>query len=288
MAHKLPGTNIPLIGHQIARVGRVLQITAHPCDVDPLIAVEAFFYSAPIMIGTLFKPAYLNDQEEHFQSREIGRKGRHGRRRINVEEEFPGVGPGAKRVGWWLFKISSLAQRIGWYFAVLDAGTQLAVNWTSLAYTWSGCPDVTAGNGKSLLNVNTGAPTWAGKYVDLWSNIYAKFPVWGNTAYLGTLEDGPATFMGSVQLADPIIPTPRAQNVTMRFVNVLSGEGSPPHTLHYTDPPGTAATHVHRDLGFLANRQQWALEILAADGYFGLTGDMRLYQSKLDGVGPDP
>lgn len=284
----VPGQQIPFIGHTIARIGRVSRIVAHPCDVDPIVAVEAFFYSAPIMLGSLFKPAYLNDQEEHFQNTYLDRRRRHGRRQFDADKAFPGVGPGAKKFGWWLFHLAEWGQRLGWYMLVLDSGAQLAVNWTSLAYMWSGCTDPTSGNAKSTLDARFYGPGDAGRFVDLWANIYATYPCWGSTAYVGTLADGPTTFIGEVQWQPSEVPGKQATNVVVQFENVLTNEKSDPFPLGPDDPPYQAASFAHRRLGYLANRQQWGCRILSADGYFGLKGQMRLQQAVLDGLEPDP
>lgn len=288
MATYVPGQNIPFIGHNFARIGRVMDIVAQPCDVDPIVAVEAFVYSGLLMSATLFKPQYLNDQEEHFQHREILRPRRHGKRRINVDEELPGLGPGLKRVGWWIIHIGELAQRVGWYFLIIDAGTQMAVNWTSLAYLWTGCTDPTSGNAKSNLNWTAGSPIFAGGYVDQWQPFYATYPCWSSTAWVGTLADGPTIFTGEVSYQPSEVPGKQATSVVVQFENILTGETSPPHELKPTDPPYRGATWASKRLGFTANRQQWGCKILSADGYFGLKGEMRLRQSNLEGIGPDP
>lgn len=288
MPTHLPGEHIPLIGHQIARIGRVIDITAQPCDPDPVIAVLAFFYAAPIAFGTLFKPAYLNDQEEHFAERPGLRTGRHGRRRFDVEEEFPGIGATGKKVGWVLFKVQALLQRLGWYFMIADVATQLAVNWTSLAYVWGGCGDPTAGRAKAICNFNDFLPGGWPAYVALWDTAYARQPAFSNGTYVGTTGGAPGTFIGDVTITKGAHSTTPAPAVSCRFVNVLTGQKSDDFDLKFGDPQSKSAAFVHRDLMLFGAQNTWALEILHATDGFGLNATMRIDCQKLDGIGFDP
>jgi hypothetical protein len=47
------------------------------------------------------------------------------------------------------FKAAELAERIGWYFLIADAGIEGALNWTTAMYTWEGCPVPSEADGYS-------------------------------------------------------------------------------------------------------------------------------------------
>lgn len=288
MPAHLPGEEIPLIGHQIARVGRVINIMAMPCDTDPVIGVYAFAYGALIGLGTLFKPAYLNDQEENFQRLPGERPGRHGRRRFHADKEFPGVGPGARKLGWWLFYLGSWGQKLGWYFMIVDVGTALAVNWTSLAYTWSGCTDPTSPRAKATLNYADFV--WAGSPYDLalMSAQYSIAPCFANIGGVGCTESRQGGTAMSAGLIEYVGAGTRATKVILQFYDAMSSNAAPPQTLHWPPLPGESYTHVHRDWHLFGPGSYWKLRVLEANGGFGVRADMRINQSKLTGLGPDP
>ena len=126
---------IPIVGDDIYQVGQVLDILATPCAVDPVIAVTGFFSYLPRLAWSLTKPTPFDNAVDR-----IGR--RHKRRRyrrfdIHTIDLPDAVGkPGLQRV---MFTLGTAAERIGWYWLVMDATTDFAVNWTSMAYEWSGC-----------------------------------------------------------------------------------------------------------------------------------------------------
>jgi hypothetical protein len=41
--------------------------------------------------------------------------------------------------GWRVFNLGDLAQKVGWYFAIIDAGIDFAVHWSTMARQYSGC-----------------------------------------------------------------------------------------------------------------------------------------------------
>lgn len=119
-----------------SKIGRLVALSATPCSPTPQIVAYGFFVSLPILVITLFKP----DAQDSWLHR-FGRP--HKRRRkwgikhgtiIFPQEPIP--------KGWatatWL--LGEWAQRLGWYFLVVDATTDFLINWTSLIYAYSGCP----------------------------------------------------------------------------------------------------------------------------------------------------
>lgn len=133
-------SDLPLIGPWQAKLGRIDTILATPCAVTPMAFVKGGFQSAPHVIWTLFKPDPIDSRYDLF-----GRPHRRKRRRRvrgagKLDRLFNTNGAGVTNA----FKIGGLAQRAGWYMIVAEAYADLATNWTSAAYTYSGC-DVNIG-----------------------------------------------------------------------------------------------------------------------------------------------
>jgi hypothetical protein len=139
MPQEYPPTNyqpddLPLIGGFISKIGKVRRIQAEECEPGAAIAVLAFWHSAPLIVWSLFGPDCIDLFDE--------RRGRsHKRRRIQVFKDghIIRATQNVRGWGWAIFRIGDLAQRASWYFAVADAGTDLIVNWMSLAMKFSGC-----------------------------------------------------------------------------------------------------------------------------------------------------
>lgn len=155
-------TQLPVIGPWTRRVGAVARMMATPCSPTAQVWVEAFFAAEAKLVWSLFKP----DPTDVSFHRGGGRHG-HGKNflfdfAIAIEEELF-VGKSAFRAA--LFTIGELATEVGWWFLIIDAGTEFAVNWMSLAYEWSGCKGgrYCELNGAWLLidgEVNNPHPTW--------------------------------------------------------------------------------------------------------------------------------
>lgn len=128
-------TKLPLIGKDIAKVGQVYNLLSTPCSVEPEVWVYAFWTGVPHALGSIFKPDPLDWAGERF-----GRgHGRGRKRRFKVDDLVKSKVPVGRGLGWAFFRMYQFQQRIGWYLLVADIATNFAVNWTSTAYTWSGC-----------------------------------------------------------------------------------------------------------------------------------------------------
>lgn len=127
---------IPIIGNDIYQVGQVIDLVDGTCQPDPYISVYAFFANVPRLVWSLVKPDPVDFLTEKFgtgHKRKRKRKFRVGK--VDLPTSFTGKG-----LGWATWRGLQLTQRIGWYFLVIDATTDFLVNWTSMAYLYSGCP----------------------------------------------------------------------------------------------------------------------------------------------------
>lgn len=118
------------------RFNAVQDIWTDGCSVDPAIFVTAYFYNLPRLVWTLFKPDPIDTYVDLKKPRGHKPK-RNGRMRVGGVINPEGGGGRGKQTA--VFKLGALAERIGWYFIIVDAALDLAVNWSSTAYQWSGC-----------------------------------------------------------------------------------------------------------------------------------------------------
>ena len=126
---------IPIIGNDIYQVGQVLSIAGQPCAPKPTIAVSAFFTYTPYLIWSLVKPEPIDFVTERF-----GRPHKRRRRaRLNIDDLDALSGPGSPGFKNLVYSSFKFAERVGWYFLVADATSDFLINWTSVAYQWSGC-----------------------------------------------------------------------------------------------------------------------------------------------------
>lgn len=140
---------LPFIGSGISNIGQVYDTLSTPCSIEPEIWFLAFWHGVPQLAYTLIKPEPIDYVSERF-SRGHGSKRR--RRFTKLGDITPRI-PTGRGLGWAIFPAFALLERLGWYLLVFDAAAQLAVNWTSTAYEWSGCR-------------NPGNPWTEGKNVD--------------------------------------------------------------------------------------------------------------------------
>jgi len=127
-------TDIPIIGKQIAKVGKVYDIMQMPCAPTPEIWTLAFFYGIPRLLWSLYKPDPLDETWSR-----VGRtRGVKRRQKMRYTEEYTNdikVGSGLRWVRW----AGDWVQRIGWWMLIADAATSHALYWTSAAYAFEGC-----------------------------------------------------------------------------------------------------------------------------------------------------
>lgn len=199
---------LPIIGDDIYQAGQVVDIFSQPCAPEPTIMVKAFFANVPMLIWSLYKP----DPFDYLTTR-FGRghkRRRKGRLHVgNIDTAPPGSGKGAR---WVSFTGTKIAERVGWYFLVADATTDFAINWTSMAYRFSGCQDPLSGYAQSIDNdgfefLSTGArfgfsggtPSFTTGYTAFSASVAKTNP--GPRGVSGFAEFGlrPAASRGTVQ-----------------------------------------------------------------------------------------
>lgn len=154
---------IPAIGPWVGRVGSVAAIMSLNCSPTPEMWVQSFFVSVPKLIWSLFKPDAFDQVTErlHFGHR---RKRRFGTAISGILEPLKWTGRGW---GAALFFLGALAERIGWWFCIVDAATELAVNWSTTAMQYAGCIPVELGPCQADCHHDLGTPGGTG-YVLMW------------------------------------------------------------------------------------------------------------------------
>lgn len=132
---------IPIIGNDIYQAGQVIDIVSQPCTPSPSILVNAFFANIPMLLWSLVKPS-----PEDYLTERLGRHHKRRRKnRITIKDFDVGPPPGKRGAAWVEFSAIKFIERIGWYLLVADATTDFAINWTSMAYRYSGCQDPLSG-----------------------------------------------------------------------------------------------------------------------------------------------
>jgi hypothetical protein len=127
--------DLPIIGGDLAKVGRIINIYATPCSPYVEVWVYAFWQAIPTLFITLTKPELI-DISIH-KGNHKPRRGKKARFRASaifrdalIEVPVP---------SWRVFRIYEFFQRIGYYFLVADALEDFSINWLSMAYKMQGC-----------------------------------------------------------------------------------------------------------------------------------------------------
>lgn len=140
--------DIPLIGPWAGRIGKVNRILGFPCNPSPEIIVEALVVSAIHAFLSLYTPSCIDYAASRFGREKPG--GRHGAPGPGrTRKPKAGIDPfkvlPLKQIGisgdggLFLLRAFELLRLVGFWLTVVDATTDGLVNWTSLAYQWSGC-----------------------------------------------------------------------------------------------------------------------------------------------------
>lgn len=130
-------TRLPGIGPWFSRIGQVSDLMSYPCSASDQMWAKGFFTSIPYLIWSLFKPDPIDATLTRFGL--PGSTHRYGRwKKARFIRGLLEPGPiNARRTAMWT--LGELAQRIGWWFCIVDAGTNFAVNWTTSAMQYAGC-----------------------------------------------------------------------------------------------------------------------------------------------------
>lgn len=211
---------IPVIGGTIYNVGQVYDILIQPCGVDTYISVLAFFNYLPRLAWSIYKPTPLDTFTEMLGRRKKRRRGR--KMRFDLLEQPIDVGKRGS-VRWVTWKIFGAAERLGWYFIVLDSTVDFLVNWSSMAYTFTGCAVAGAPTCQNRNTINR-------KYFSVGNYVQVVFDIWGpgviwssNTANLNCFTTGPKMAMGG------ITPLLGHKNPQAKFESFLISKNIPGH-----------------------------------------------------------
>lgn len=278
----LPGKGVPIIGPWIGRIGQVADIMATPCDVDPEVWVYAFFNGVPRMLVGLFKPT-----PEDYMTERFGRPHKRIRRgRFMVHDILEAVDPGPG-LGWKVFKILGWKERVGWWFAIIDAGVELSYHWSSMAYQWSGCatPDV-AGARLVMTQDNYDVPN--GGY---WGNWNVVHTAGGVTADIGGINV-PANFQGSISfkamISRPSEAIPPATQVILRLVDVLSNSVLDEFEARPEPDKPAGLASISRLWFGLSPEHRYMVQQVSSNRYYRVDAEMQFYGSRDIGVTHDP
>jgi len=129
------GSQIPIIGDDIAKIGQAYVLAGSPCSPEMEMWVYGWFQAIPTLLISLFKPQLIDINIKH----------RHGKPRKGKKFKFtPDIFFRDAIIEipvprWVCFRIYEMSQRIGWYFLVADATEDFAINWMTTAYKMNGC-----------------------------------------------------------------------------------------------------------------------------------------------------
>lgn len=262
MAVRKVGPDIPVIGPWIGKFGRVQDIFATPCDVDPGIWVLAFFSGAPTAMFSLFKP----DAFDKVTERKFGQPHkRKTRRRFRWDDmvQLPNPKPGLQ---WKFFRMAQAAQRLGWYILIADVAFEWAVNWSSMAYQWSGCHDPNASWGWlacNRSNITINGAYWAG-----WDSTNRNGDIFVDDFSIYALGNIVASPYLEIEITPSSGAFPNAEFIEYEVRDLNTGWSSGPNRVEY-DPVTNRYEHqqVWPDYTGLGGIPRYAL-FFRSDGRF--------------------
>lgn len=273
---------LPFVGQGIGRIGQVYQIMATPCEIDLEIWVLAFWSGVPQTAWSLFKPEPLDNVITRF-GRPIGR---HARYRFRAMERFqPTINPGTG-LGWAAFRIIGFIEKAGWYFMIWDAATAHALNWTSLAYRWSGCPAPGTPYAHAKLDglwvISPGQPNWVPMSV-IGENVF--------TVTVDGIDVPPgytANFTVQVRSASPTEERP-GWITHAEIVNVNTGYRIPIAPGGRGSDGSGHAIGAWRDVWANSYTGEWELYVYCDGGLTNVTFcEFKAFGAVADVIEPDP
>ena len=187
---------VPVLGKVIYGAGQVYEIVTQPCTPNPNIVIKAFFANIPMILWSIVKPDPVDFLTERFG------RGHHRRRKRRWEIDKIDIGTPSGKGGhlrWAAFAGTQLQQRIGWYFLIVDATADFVINWTSMAYRFSGCQEPDSGYGSARRTVAT-------EYFHDNTALQVTYNTWS--------MNGP--FIASAADVRALLPGPRIVTATLR------------------------------------------------------------------------
>lgn len=256
---------IPIIGDDIYQVGQVVDLITQPCQPDPTILVKAFFANLPTLIWSFVKPDIFDMTQERF-----GRAHKRKRKRRFNLYDFSQVPAGPKgSLRWASFRGVQLEQRIGWYFLVADATSDFLINWTSMAYQYSGChtPNsgwASTGSSAGFQAFSVGEPITCGLGTPAFSTSWLA-----NNSSIQKLTSGPRSVAAGIEFATP---THVPASPLVEKVELIEVRGGVPiaHNIDVIQPTGGAGTSAtYGDVSYEAQQppSSYGLRFTAAPGW---------------------
>lgn len=281
----LPNEDIPIIGPWIGRIGQVRATMATPCTIEPEVWVLAGFHGVPRLLWSLFKPDAWDLTTERFQRGHKKKRRRRFRFGGMIEDvDFRGRGKGLQ---WAVFRLGSLAERVGWWFLIVDASTELAVHWTSTAYIWSGCPVPMGSSAKLVCDDIVGNPAPTGGTFAQWNVGYTQPPLEATISRIFVPPGMVASPALNFEIGTPPDPYPAAQQIEIRLVDLTSGGVYDEWTFGDPSKP-RRGRGVWMNPGYLNPERQWAMEYQTNGGYFLIKGSLTVNASPVQGFEFDP
>lgn len=214
---------LPFITPYFAKAGHVADIIMAPCDVDPWMAVYAAFEQTPQLLWSIYKPTAFDLVTERFTGGRLG----HKKRKFTYQDRLLGKKSQTGKWGWAVFKGAQFAERVGWYMLIADATMDYLVNWTSMAYQYSGCEVPGLGGARIKGTNESKLQTGPAVYTGYTEHEASEGFIWGFTS-VGIAPGYQGTFSGEVTIRPSEGPVPTKQWCRIWFERSDGGWKSPP------------------------------------------------------------
>lgn len=266
------------IGPWRNKIWKINSLWAEPCQPEPWIWVLAVVASAPSIVVSLTKPDTIEETYNRAQSPHKRKR----KKRIPINSVIGQTGGGSGVNVPFGFKFAGdLAQRAGFYFLIADGLLDLAINSTSLAYRWGGCP----GYSPSYAVLNPDFNYGPGNSFVLLDIVEDPGHIF--TAASWTLPNNDQRpYTVSITMRPPTPPLTPATSFTAAVVNLTQGrvEGLPtPETSWGTGEQGTAA--LRKNYKALTGTSAYQLQVNLVGGWAKVEGRVYVYPSGQDPMG---
>lgn len=268
-----------------SRIGRVLDIIAHPCQPSAEVWAYAFWTAVPTLILTPVKPSPTD-----YLIRRLG--GAHGVvREFDFDVWATEGAPKVPRAGlqWVVFRGLNMGARLLWYFALADGLTGYLVNWTSAAYQYAGCQFP----GEAFIQLETNVTDYVGGPVQdhrvSWvvddSNIMS-----GGGYYIDTNTDCDPSLSCSITTPSA---GPPGQQATVSNIRVVDDQNNVLMKVPLTPDDNGVPTGTHAmfttGTGIRHFPSYTVLCDIDSGGYFNVSGNFSAFaRPNRDNIRPDP
>lgn len=274
---------IPFITPYLSKAGRIADIVMAPCDVDPWMAVYAAFEATPTLLWSLYKPTAFDLVTERFTGGRLG----HKKRKFTFQDKTLGRKSSAGKWGWALFKGASFAQKIGWYMLVADATADFLINWTSMAYQYSGCEVPGLGGAKKTARDQSKLPGAPVRYTGFDHSEASEGFVWSFTS-VGVLPGFNGTFSGSVTIKPSQGPFPTSKMCRIWFEREDGGWRSDPVEFDGEKHNERFGQFIDKSWGQAGHINMYYAMIEGTPGEVAVDIDLQMVGGKRQGILGDP